>query len=62
MLPGGHRQGACLIYLVTKNWVELIEHISGETNSLYGDGTATNTDIGGGNLGDHRGRGGHALT
>ena len=44
-----------LTYLVTKNWVELVEHIFRETGSLYGDRASTNSDIGGGNLGDQRG-------
>ena len=56
----GKRTRSDLTYLVTKNWVELVEHIFRETGSLYGDCASTNSDIGGGNPGHHRG--GHGLT
>ena len=56
----GKRTRSDMTYLVTKNWVELIEDIFRETSSLYGDSASTHSDIGGGNLGHHWG--GHAPT
>ena len=51
-----------LIYLVTKNWVELVENIFGEPSSLYGDRASSNSDFGWRYLGHQWQFGGHART